>query len=147
MNLTIINERKEKEAEKEAKKASEAHWRTWNHLGPGLFEDIERGRSPVKKKATIPPTPGPLRPISPLAPPQFRVPPQPERDELPPLQALSQQRGGPSRSSGRGNGRGRGERGERAGRGGGGRKGVVEKEVEEEVVFSRSGRPIKPKKR
>ena len=156
MNLKVVQERKAIFVDKQYK----AFIRSWSHLGPGLFEDMKRGRSPVKKKATIPPTPGPLILLTPLAPLTFRIPPQPERDEspppqperdeIPPPQASSQQqqRGGRGRGRGSGSGSGRGGRG---GRGGRSRKEVVEKVVEEavveeEVVFSRIGRPIKPKK-
>ena len=100
-------------------------FRSMCHLGPAIFEDTKRGRSLVKKKATVPPIPGPLIPLV-LTPPQ-----QPQR-------------------GGRGGARG----GVRGGRRGGKKavveEDVVEEEVEEEevvTVFSRTGRPIKPKKR
>ena len=164
MNLDVVEERKESLV----KAAMEKHMRSWSHLQPSLFEDKKKGRSPVKKKAAIPLTPGPLLPLTPLPPLTFRVPPQPERDhspappserdetpspplerdETPPPEASSQQqqRGSRGRGSGNGSGRGRG-----SGKGGRGKKEVMKKVVEEvvveeEVVFSRTGRPIKPKR-
>ena len=56
-----------------AAKQFEKQFRSICHLEPAIFEDTKRGRSPVKKKATAPPTTtpptsGPLTPLN-LAPP------------------------------------------------------------------------------
>ncbi|KAF6238832.1 hypothetical protein HO173_003339 [Letharia columbiana] len=69
MNLDVVQQRKDQFAAKQF----EQQFRSMCHLGPAIFEDTKRGRSPVKKKATAPPTPGLLRSLS------FAVPEAPRR--------------------------------------------------------------------
>ena len=68
MTLELVQERLDNIAAKEFEK----QFRSICHLGPAIFEDMKRGRSPIKKKATapptiVPPTSGPLMPLN-LAP-------------------------------------------------------------------------------
>ena len=149
MNMDVVQQRKDDHANKQFKQEC----RNIGHLGPALFKDDWK-RSPTKKsptkksptkksstkkKTTVLATPGPLTPFI-FAPPQ--IPPQTSLQT--PSKALSQQQQ-------RGGGRGRGKRGRGSQRGRGGSRSrvVEEKVVEEEAVpvFSRSGRPIRPKKR
>lgn len=90
MNLETVQKRNEAFATKQLDK----EFKIMCRLGSDIFQDSKRGRSPVKKKTTIPltpgpSTPGPLIPVW-LAPPQILPSASPER----PRDGKTSQRGG-----------------------------------------------------
>ena len=144
INMNVVQQRKDDHTNKQFKQEC----RNIGHLGPALFKDNWKRslmkksptkKSSTKKKTTVLATPGPLTPFI-FAPPQ--IPPQTSLQT--PSKALSQQQQ-------RDRGRRRGKRGRESQRGRRGSRSrvVEEKIVKEEIipVFSRSERPIRPKKR
>ncbi|CAF9939741.1 hypothetical protein IMSHALPRED_003649 [Imshaugia aleurites] len=151
MNLEVVEERNEAWAVKQLDKEFTQLCR----LGPDIFQDSKRGRSPVRRKTTAPPISGPSMPpftsgsivsIQWFAPPQISLCASPD----------PRQRGGirGGRGNERGNKRGS-TRGIKRGSGKGSGRGserdnatVVQEVVEEalkEVRKSRAGRTLKPK--
>lgn len=146
MTLDVVQEREDEFA---AKLLAQEFRRM--RVRPDFFESPKRGRSPAKKKTVTPSTPGPLTLAPPLAwkhPPQETSSEDSSEDDSPQAspqaspQQQQSQRGG--RGSARGGKRGGAKGGVRGGRRGG-KKAVTKEVVEEPLVFSRSGRPIRPK--
>lgn len=141
MNLEVVEEREDKfSADQLAKELTKMC-----KLGPDLFEDTKRGRNRRKTTAgpstsgPVPPTPGPLIPAW-LDPPQV----SPER-QTSPQRPRRGHRGG-ARGGVRGSARGGVKGGARGGKKAMTKEVVVVEEEEVVVKYSRSGRPIKPKK-